>query len=93
MHLAIEMIRESSIVVQPAQIRAADVTDLKFLMTAGTGGVREGFEIAFFLLFGGFGDTDFVVLGHCERDGGGFAQDGDFKQAGVDGCGEVGYLF
>ena len=89
MHLPVKVISKSSIVIQPAQVSTADITDLQFLMPAGAGGVGEGFEVAFFFFFGGFGDADFVVFAYGEGDRGGFAQDGDFEEAGVDGGCEV----
>lgn len=61
-------------------------------MAGRTGCVGEGFQFALFLLFGGFGDVDFVKLGHSCGDGAGLAEDGDFKQTGVDGAREVGDL-
>lgn len=87
MHLPIEMIREPTIVIQPAQIRAAHVAHLELLMARRAGGVGQGLELALFFLFGGFGDADFVVLRDGEGDAGGFAEDGDFEEARVDAVG------
>ena len=93
MHLSIEMVRQSPIIIQTTQIRPTNITDLQLLVTRRAAGVAQGFKLAFFVLFGSFGDTDFMMLGYGEGDVGSFAQDGDFKEAGVDGVCEVGYLF
>lgn len=34
-----------------------------------------------------------MVFVNGECDGGGFAEDGDFEESGINGVGEVGYLF
>lgn len=93
MHLAVEMIRQSSIVVQSTQIRTTHVADLQFLMAAGARGVGQGFEVALFFFFAGLGGADFVEFGVGSVHGAGFAQDADFEEAGVDGAREVGDLF
>lgn len=93
MHLAVKVIRQSPIVIQSTQIRTTHVADLQFLMSAGARGVGQGFELALFLFFAGFGGADFVEFGVCGVHGAGFGQDADFEEAGVDGAGEVGDLF
>ena len=93
MHLPIKVIRQPPIIIQPTQIRAAHIANLQLLMAAGAGGVREGFQLPLFFLFGGFGGADFVEFGDGRGDAAGLTKDGDFKKAGVDGAGEVGYLF
>ena len=62
-------------------------------MPAGARGVGQGFQLALFFLFAGFGGADFVEFRVGCVDGGGFAEDADFEEAGVDGAGEVGDLF
>ena len=93
MHLSIEMIRQTSVIVQPTQIRSTYITDLQFLMPRRTRCVGKGFEFPLLLLFGRFSDVDFVELGDGRGDGAGFAEDGDFEETGVDGAGEIGDLF
>ena len=92
MHLPIEVIRQSSIVIQSTQIRPADVTDLKFLMPRRTRGVGKGFQLSFFFLFGGFGGADFVELLDGEVYRSRFAKDGYFKKTGVYSARVVGDL-
>ena len=87
------MIRQPPIVIQPAQVRPAHVANLQFLMPRGPRSIRQGFEFALFFLLAGFGDADFVEFGDGGSDGAGFAEDGDFEEAGVDGAREVGDLF
>lgn len=93
MHFPIKVIRQPPIIVQSTQIRATHITNLQFLVTRRPGGVREGFQLSFFFFFGRFGGADFVVFVNGECDGGGFAEDGDFEESGINGVGEVGYLF
>lgn len=93
MHLPVEMIRQSPIVVQATQIRTTHVADLQLLMPAGARGIGQRFQLALFLLFAGFGGADFVELRVGGIDGAGFAEDADFEEAGVDGAREVGDLF
>lgn len=93
MHLAVEMIRETSIVVESAEIGAADVTDLQFLVARRTRGVGEGFQVAFALVLGLFRLAQAEMLVEGTGDATFFAEDAHFDQACVDGFGEVGDLF
>lgn len=93
MHLSVEMIRQTSVIVQPTQIRSTYITDLQFLMPRRTRRIGKGFEFTLLLLLGRFSDVDFVELGDGRGDGAGFAEDGDFEETGIDGAREVGDLF
>ena len=73
MHLPIKVIRQPPIIIQSAQIRAANITDLEFLMAGRARGIAQGFEFALFFFFCGFGDANFVVFGYGEGDLGGVA--------------------
>lgn len=73
MHFAVEVICQAAVVVEAAQVGAADVADLQLLVAAGTGGVGQGLEFALLVFFGGFGGADFVEFGHGYADAAGFA--------------------
>lgn len=92
-HLAVEVVRQPAVVVEPGEVRAADVADLQLLVARGPRGVGEGLEFALARLLLVLGGADLVELVEGEGDGAGFAQDGDLEEAGVDGFGEVGDLF
>lgn len=62
MHLPIEVIRQSPIIIQSTQIRATHVTDLQLLVTRRSGGVGERFQFSFFFFLGSFCGADFVVF-------------------------------
>lgn len=62
-------------------------------MARGARSVGERLELALFLFLGDFRGADLVELGDCGADAAGFAQNGDFEEAGVDGAGEIGDLF
>lgn len=87
MHFAIKVIRQPAIVVQTTQVGAAHVADLQLLVAGGAGRVGEGFQLALLFFLGDFGGADFVEFGHGGRDAAGFAEDGDFEEAGVDRTG------
>lgn len=87
MHLPIEMVRQSPIIIQTRQVSSADIADLQFLMSRGTGCIRKGLEFAFLFLFGSFGGANFVVFQDGECDRGRFAKNCNFEKAGVDGVG------
>lgn len=59
MHLAVEVVCQSSVVVQARKVRAADVAHLKLLVTRGTPCVGKRAELLFPLGFGG------LVLAHA----------------------------
>ena len=50
MHLAVEVVREPAVVVQPAQVRAADVAHLQLLVARGAGRLGERPELALAVL-------------------------------------------
>ena len=87
MHLAVKMIRESTIIVQATEIRATHVADLQFLVARRARGVGQCFKIPLLVFFRGLGDANLVVLGHGEGDAGCFTQDGDFEESDVDAVG------
>lgn len=93
MHLPIEMIRQSSIIVKPTEIGSTYITDLQLLMSRGTRRIRKGFKFSLLFFFGSLGDV--YLMEFCDGcgDGAGFAEDGDFEESGVDGAGEIGDLF
>jgi hypothetical protein len=62
MHLSIKVICQSPIVVQSAEIGAADITDLKFLMTRRPRRIRQRLELAFSFILCGFGLSEFEEL-------------------------------
>lgn len=92
-HLAEEVVCQSSVIVQSAQVRAAHVADLQLLVARWPGCILQVLEITlegFLLMLCG---PDFVhlVQGHC--DGARLAQHRDFEEARVDGVCQVGNLF
>lgn len=93
MHLSIEVVREPSIVVQPAQVRATDIADLEFLVARGTARVGQGLELALAVASDLLGLAQLEVLRHCEVDAAGGAEDFDLLEARAYGFGEVVYLF
>jgi len=92
-HFPIEVVRQSSIVIQPAQVRATDIADLEFLVTRGPTGVGERLEFALPVGFYLLRLAQLEVLRHGEVDAAGCAEDFDFLQAGAYGFGEVVDLF
>jgi hypothetical protein len=50
MHLAEEMVCQTSVVVEPAQVGAANVANLKLLVARRTGSVCQGLELTFLLV-------------------------------------------
>lgn len=92
MHLTIEVVRQPAIVVEPAEVCAADVADLQLLVARGPAGVGEGLEVSLALLLGLLGLADLEVLLDGARDAPFLGQDGDLEQACVDGLGDVGDL-
>ena len=93
MHLSEEMVGQPSVVVQSAQVGAADVADLQFLVTRRTRGILEVLEITLISFFLMLCCSDFVhfIQGHCDRTS--FAEDGDLEEASVDSIAEIGDLF
>lgn len=92
-HLAEEVIRQTTVVIQSTEVCAAHVADLQFLVAGGAGCVLKVLELALagFLLM--FGRADLVKFVEGESDGTGFSEDGDFEETCVDCFGEVGDLF
>lgn len=91
-HLAEEVVCQAPVVIQSAEVGAADVADLQLLVTGRTGGVLKVLEVAlacFLLVFRG-ADLVHLVHGHC--DGACLAENGDLEESGVDRVGEVGDL-
>ena len=93
MHFAVEMIRQSSIVIQPAQIRPAHVANLKLLVPAWPRRIRKGTELALFLFLGSLGGSDLIEFCDGGGDGARFAEDGDFEESSIYSAREVGDLF
>ncbi len=83
-HLSIEVIRQSSIVVEPRQIRSADVADLQLLVAGWTTGVAEILKLtlAFGLRLRGLAYTEELLIGprHLAQ----LAQDLHLGQPAVD---------
>ena len=84
MHLAVEVICQTTIIVEAAEVGAADVADLQLLVAAGARGVVERLELA--LLVGPAGQRLLqpVVLLHRDRHAAQLAQRLDLLQPGVD---------
>lgn len=93
MHLAEEVVRQSSVIVESAQVRAAHVTDLQLLVTRWTGCILQVFEIALdsLLLVLCGADLVHLIQGQCDRAR--LAEHRDFEKARVDGVVQVGNLF
>lgn len=89
-HLAVEVVGEAAVVVEPAEVGAADVADLQLLVARGTGRVGEGLELLLAVELGlrGLAHAEELVLG--ARDFGHGAEDLDFEEAVADGRGEFG---
>ena len=92
-HLAKEVVGQAAVVVETAQVGAADVADLQLLVAGRAGGVLEVFELALAGLLLLLRCADFVELVESLCDGAGFAEDGDLQESAVDCVGEVGDLF
>lgn len=78
------MIRQPAVIVESAQVRAADVAHLEFLVAGGAGGVGEGLEFALAVGADGLSLTELEVLGHGEGDAACAGEDLDFFEAGDD---------
>lgn len=92
-HLAVEVVGQPTVVVEPTQVRAAHVAHLQLLMARRARSVRQGAQVSFALLFRLLGLAHLEVLVRRARDAAFFAQDADLDEAGVDGLGEVRDLF
>lgn len=92
MHLSEEVIGQASVIVESAEVGAANVADLQLLVARWTGGILEILELtlACFLLVLCCVDLVHFVQGHCDRAT--FTEDGNFQKAGIDRVGEVGNL-
>lgn len=92
MHFSEEVVRQTPVVIESAEVGAANVADLQLLVTRRTGGILEVLELAFagLLLVLCGADLVHLIQGHC--DGATFAEDGNFEEAGIDRVGEVGNL-
>lgn len=90
MHLAVEMVGQAAVVIQPGEVGAADVADLELLVAGGTGGVGEGLELALALHLGlgGLAHLEELVVGAADLAQ--VAEDLDLLQAAVDGVAQVG---
>lgn len=89
MHLSVKVVRQPAVVVEPAEVGAADVADLQLLVARGAGRVGEGLELLFALglLLAGLADAEELVHGAGDFAHG--AENFDFEEAVVDGCREV----
>jgi len=67
-HLAVKVVGQASVVVQPAQIRAAHVAHLQLLVARGPGRVGEGLEFALAVRLGGLRLAQLEELGHGDVD-------------------------
>lgn len=92
-HLSKEMIRQPPVVVEPTQVRTADIADLQLLVTRWPRGILQILEVSFVGFFLVLRRADFVQFVHSHRHRARLAKDGDLEKAGVDGVVEVGDLF
>lgn len=89
-HLPVEMIGQPPVIVEPAQIGAADITHLELLVTRRTRGIRQLLEFLFALCFCLLGLAYAVVFVDGAGDLPYFAEDLDFEETVVDTGVEVG---
>lgn len=92
-HLAVEVIGQAAVVVEPAEVGAADVAHLQLLVARGPGRVGEGLELLFLVRLGLHRLADAKQLVLRARHFGHGPEDLDFEEAVVDGCVEVGDRF
>lgn len=93
MHLSVKVIRQATVVIKSTEVRTADVADLKFLMSRGTRGVGERFELFLTVGFGlrGLANAEELVLGTGDFAHG--TEDFDFEEAVVNGGCKIGDTF
>jgi hypothetical protein len=84
MHLAEEVVCQASVIVESAQISAANVANLKFLVARRTRSIRQGLKLAFLLVLPLFKLSYFPKLGDGLIDGAIFGENPDFLQTNVD---------
>lgn len=92
MHLAEEVIRQSSVVIKSTEVGSTDVADLQLLVAGRAGSILEVLQVALGIFLLVFRGADFVHLVQSRCDGARFAEDGDLKKASVDRVVEVSYL-
>lgn len=92
-HLPVEVVRQTAIVVESTQIGAANIADLQLLVARRAGRVGQGLELALAGLFLVFGRTDLEQLVVGLRDAAHLAQDGHLEQTRVNRLGELRDLF
>lgn len=65
MHLAVKVVGQPAVVVEPAEVGAADVADLQLLVAGRTRRIGEGLEFLFALgfLLAGLAHAEELVLG------------------------------
>ena len=93
MHLPVKVIGEAPVVIETAEVGAADVADLELLVARGARGVGELLELALALGFGLAGLVDAVHLVDGFVDFADFAEDFDFEEAVIYARGKFGYSF
>lgn len=63
MHFPVKVIRQSSVIVEPRQVRATDIADLQLLVSRRARRVRQLLELALALLLGVLGLAQLEELG------------------------------
>lgn len=92
MHLAKEVIRQSSVVVEPRQIRTTDIAHLQLLMPARSTRIAQRLQLPLPLLLLHLGQLQLVEFLHGKVDRAFLAHDLDLYDAGFDGTAQVGDL-
>lgn len=89
MHLAVKVVSQPAVVVEPAEVGAADIADLQLLVAGRARGVGQGLELLLALgfLLAGLADAEELVLGAGDFAHG--AEDFNFEEAAVNGRCEV----